>query len=296
VQPEKSHLLPSLAVALCGATWGIYWIPVRQFENGGTGGGWISLVFCVVTMAAALPWLLQRSAWANVRRETVSGFFLGTGFALYTMSLVLTDVINAILLFYLSPIWSSLAMWTLRGQKLTIMRLLAIAGGLVGMALILGNKGGLPFPQNSGDWIALLSGMFWTVGGISSFTSPSNNKALPLFCFALGGALTSAILVLAIGSSNLTITSPVGIAEQLPWMIIAALIVFVPPNVLVLWASQRIDPGRVGVLLMTEALVGSFSSAMLSGEDFGMLKGLGAVLIIAAGFLEILGRPPQATR
>ena len=47
------------------------------------------------------------------------------------------------------------------------------------------------------------------------------------------------------------------LVHALPWIIVLALIIFVPPNFLVLWAVQRMDPGRVGILLMTEVLVGS---------------------------------------
>ena len=39
---------------------------------------------------------------------------------------------------------------------------------------------------------------------------------------------------------------------MLPWIMLLGLIIFVPPNFLVLWAAQRIDSARVGILLMTE--------------------------------------------
>ena len=65
---------------------------------------------------------------------------------------------------------------------------------------------------------------------------------------------------------------------------------FVPPNFLVLWAAQRIDSGRVGILLMTEVLVGAATAALFSGEPFGLMELTGTALIVCAGLVEVLGR------
>ena len=77
---------------------------------------------------------------------------------------------------------------------------------------------------------------------------------------------------------------------SLPWIILAALIFFVPPNFLILWAAQRLDPGRIGILLTTEVMVGAVSAALLSGEAFGTPEFLGTAFIISAGLVEVLGR------
>ena len=81
-----------------------------------------------------------------------------------------------------------------------------------------------------------------------------------------------------------------GVVSNLPWIVILALIIFVPPSYLVLWASQRIDAGRVGILLMTEVLAGAITAALFSGEYFGIRELTGTALIVCAGLVEILGR------
>jgi drug/metabolite transporter (DMT)-like permease len=60
--------------------------------------------------------------------------------------------------------------------------------------------------------------------------------------------------------------------------------------VLILWGSQRVDPGRVGLLLMTECVVGTASAALFSGEPFGWREALGSVLILGAGTVEVVRR------
>ena len=76
----------------------------------------------------------------------------------------------------------------------------------------------------------------------------------------------------------------------LPWIVLLAIIIFVPPNFLVLWAAQRMDPGRVGILLMTEVLVGSISAGLLAGEAYGASEAIGTALIVTAGLVEVWGR------
>lgn len=286
----QRHLLPAIAVALCGAMWGVFWVPLRWFETEGIGGAWVSLIFNALALASPLPWLLKREGWEGWKDQAINGLLLGTAFSLYTISLVMTDVINAILLFYLTPVWSALGGWLLFREPLRPTRLLAMAMGFAGLAFILGAGGGLPLPRNAGDWVALASGMCWAAGTLRSYRRPSQRIALPVFGFALGGFLSSAIIVLIAGAMKLPLAEVGHMAAMLPWIVALGLILFVPPNFLVLWAAQRIDPSRVGILLMTEVLFGSISAALLSGEPFLVTDAIGTALIVGAGFIEVLRR------
>jgi hypothetical protein len=54
------------------------------------------------------------------------------------------------------------------------------------------------------------------------------------------------------------------------------------------WGSRHVDPGRLGILLQLEAVVGILSAALLAGEPFGLRQAIGAVLVVGAGFIEVL--------
>lgn len=288
--PTKNFLLPALAVAICGAMWGGFWIPLRWFDDQGVGGGWVNLTFNAVALLSPLPWMLNRKAWQGFATQATTGLVLGTAFSLYTVSLVLTDVLHAILLFYLTPVWSTLGGWLLRGERLSLSRIAAMVLGFAGMAFILGITDGLPLPRNTGDWLALASGMLWAAGTLRSYAKPASGIALPVFTFSAGG-IVSASIILLIGSwLSLPLAGTGSYLIVLPWIVLLALIIFVPPNFLVLWAAQRMDPGRVGILLMSEVMVGAITAAMFSGEPFGSAELLGTILIICAGLVEVLGR------
>ncbi|MFN4143377.1 DMT family transporter [Aestuariivirga sp.] len=280
----------SLAVAGSGAMWGGFWLPLRWLEEQGLGGAWVSVIFFAVAAVSPLPWMLRRSAWEGFGTQLVNGALLGLAFTLYTVSLVLTDVINAILLFYLTPVWSTLAGIVLLGERLSLSRGLAMLFGFGGMVFILGFDHGLPLPRNAGDWLALLSGMLWAAGTLRSFLKPSRGVSLPVLTFCIGGLCGSGAVVALAALIGSPIAAIGNLGVGLPWAVLFALIFFVPPNFLVLWAAQRIDSGRVGILLMTEVLAGAVTAALFSGEPFGLMELAGTALILCAGLVEVLGR------
>ena len=62
-----------------------------------------------------------------------------------------------------------------------------------------------------------------------------------------------------------------------------------PMLVLTIWPASLLSPGRVGLLLMGDVVVGVVSAALFAGEPFGLREALGALLIIAAGAVEVGG-------
>jgi drug/metabolite transporter (DMT)-like permease len=286
----RSHLYAAIAVALCGSIWGLFWLPLHWLEGRGVGGGWTSFVFNVVSLLAPLPFLLNRAAWRGFARHAPAGLLLGTAFSMYSVSLVMTDVLHAILLFYLTPVWSTLAARVLFGTRLTGARIISISCGAAGMALILGVTEGVPLPRNAGDWVALASGMLWAAGTMHSYARPAAGIALPVFTFSLGGVVASGVILALGAAAGMPMASAGPLWAALPLIIAAALVFFVPPNFLVLWAAQRLDPGRVGILLTTEVLVGALSAGFLSGQPIGLPEIAGTAFIVSAGLVEVLGR------
>ncbi|HET7313412.1 hypothetical protein [Salinisphaera sp.] len=54
------------------------------------------------------------------------------------------------------------------------------------------------------------------------------------------------------------------------------------------WATARLEPARVGILLMSEVLVGVVSSVLLADESMTATQIAGAVLLVAVGLLDAL--------
>jgi drug/metabolite transporter (DMT)-like permease len=74
-----------------------------------------------------------------------------------------------------------------------------------------------------------------------------------------------------------------------PWLLLAAAGFLIPVMWGIYWGSRNVDPGRLGILLQIEAVAGITSAALLAGEPFGAPQAIGAVLVIGAGLVEVIG-------
>jgi drug/metabolite transporter (DMT)-like permease len=73
------------------------------------------------------------------------------------------------------------------------------------------------------------------------------------------------------------------------WLLLIA-VLMLPITWLTIWPATMLSPGRVGMLLLAEVLVGVTSAALLLDEPFGMRELAGAVLIVTAGVVEVVRR------
>ena len=54
-----------------------------------------------------------------------------------------------------------------------------------------------------------------------------------------------------------------------------------------MWATALLDPARVGILLMSEVLIGALSAALLVGEPLLPYELIGGALVLSAAILEV---------
>ena len=283
---------PEAVIAISGALWGLYWIPVRHLEDGGVGVVWMTLGLFLVALAMFVPVLVRHPPARAVftPRMLVTGLLTGGSFVLYTVSIVLTEVVTAILLFYLSPVWATVLGRLLLGERFTVSRIAALFLGLGGLWVVLGGESGLPLPRNLGDWCALTAGVTWAFGTLRVHQDAAVSPIAHTAALFVGGTAVIAILSLlpALEAPVPAVTAPAAA------IVLAVSVLSVLSAGGILWGARLISPGRAGLLLMMEVITGLASAALLAGEPFGMVQVVGSTLIMAAALAEVLpvpGRP-----
>lgn len=284
---KAGTVLPTMAVTIGAAIWGIYWVPLRYMEQLGMFGLWAVVLASAVPLVILLPLLLLYRKQSNGRLPTilVIGLLSGAAVTFYSVGLIYTTVVRATLLFYLTPIWSTLIGIFLLNEAVKWNRWLAIMLGLAGLYFIVG--GGESRPINIGDWFGLASGLCWGIAGVLIKRNPDIGVTIMvswqhLFAFLL--ALLCCLLLTGFDQ----------IPEFLSWTKAAPVIAgyswfgLIPSLFAIFWASSRLFPGRVGILMMTEVLVAVISASLLLDEATLMLEWVGVVLIMAAGVLEVV--------
>jgi len=126
--PIRGDLIPSIAIAVGAAFWGLYWIPIHGIEQAGVHAFWTGPVIFGASSLLFIPIILLRMHIfiAHWRSILIPGLLTGFAFALYIASLNLTDVVRAILLFYMSPLWSTLLGILVLKERLTTNRVVAL--------------------------------------------------------------------------------------------------------------------------------------------------------------------------
>ncbi|TNF86137.1 MAG: DMT family transporter [Gammaproteobacteria bacterium] len=289
----RSDLLPSLGLAFGAALWGLYWIPVRGIEQSGVSAYWTGPVIFAVSTLLFVPLVLIR--WRNFaahwHHTLIPGLLAGFAFSLYIASLNLTDVVRAILLFYMSPLWSTLLGIVVLKERLTGNRVLGLLLAFTGLYIVLVVESGLPIPRNTGDWFALISGLCWSVASVKLFQDGARYIIEKVTIFIFFALLLSLLLMFwQLGNFD-GLPGAASLVNGWYWIALVALLML-PITYLTIWPATVLSPGRVGMLLMVEVIVGVASAAMLTEEQFGLREFVGAALIISAGVVEVL-RPQK---
>lgn len=284
MQAHRTAQVATFIVLATGVLWGFYWLPVRALALQGLTGAWGTLAITggaifVLTPLAAWQWrsLIRADRWA------LAALALGgAAFALYSIGFVYGRVAMIILLFFLTPVWSTLIARYMLGWDTPPLRIGAIAVGLAGLAVMLSAQGNWPVPRTLGEWMALASGVLWAVGSTGVKIRPETPPVLAAFVFACGAAAMSFVLAPMLEPVPQTrtggmIAMALG-AGALWWGLSMGGL---------MWAASRLEPARVGILLMAEVLVGALSAAVIAGEHLGTAELIGGALVLGAGLLEV---------
>jgi len=278
--------------------WGGFWIPLRKLDE--LGGGSIFLLGAAffLPLLFLLPALIARPK--RILDWSPSVWIMGLTFALagslYAEGAIRGNVARVILLFYLTPVWSTLLARFFLSEAITLRRLLTLCLGLSGMYVILGMESGLPIPQNIAEWFGLAAGIAWGVSMVclqKSRTTPLIDLGMAIFLFY---APILALLTLVPGGRHWHFDSNLMVPAAILWVLALAFVWNLPAALLTIFGAVEVEPGKVAILLMLEVIIGIVSANLLTDEPFGLLEVLGAVLIIGAGVVEFVPLPVVTSR
>lgn len=294
--PGGGVLLPSLAMFGSTFFWGTMWIGFREIDAVGvpaTLGGTLVYGLPAILM---LPLVFLR--WQRLRADAKGLLLCAAPLALcnilFAMAVVIGEIGMTVLMFYLSPIWSTLLERVFLKIPVSPLRWVGIALAILGMLVLQGAQGRMPWPSSPSEWMGLAAGFCWAVALLTARMWPQIpvlDKSVLQFVCALPIGL--AVFALVDASFLPTVLPDTAIfAAAAPWIVATFIIWVVPSLALSLWGAARLSPGRANILMMFEVIVGVGSGALIAGEALGWNKLLGGVLIVSASILESW----QATR
>ncbi len=287
---HKYHLTISMAVFLTSGLWGLYWIPQRALEKGGLTGGWGTVAQYTIPLIVLTPWII----WKFLKGKSTGlhlpmiGLFFGGGIACYANSFLLTEIMRVFILFYLMPVWTTIFEMIYFKQKPKWQRGVSLFLSLLGLWIVFGKNGNLPLPVNVGDWLALLGGFLCAAGAIKLEEAVSEDITSLMYSFFFYGLLVTLFTSLIFSDAFGAFPEFSSWVSMLPFLLILSLVFFIPSNIIILWSPSKIGAGLFSILVLSEIVFGTISAALLANEPFGWRETVGVLLMLIAGFSEII--------
>ncbi|MGP9767080.1 DMT family transporter [Halomonas sp. AOP13-D3-9] len=282
--------LAMIVVAISGLVWGILWIPLRMLHNAGIDGLWTIVIFYALPVVILMPFYFFR--WRYIIQGGISlhlpSLLAGLGLVLYAGALLYTQVINAMLLYYLTPLWSTLLSRYLLGENFFLDRWITMILAFVGILITFKIDTGFPSPKNIGDWMGFASGVVWAFAAVYMKKSGAQNNMDVTLCYFLWGSAFALALTQLPMKDVQEPPTLIQLYEVFTWLIPVVLLLIIPPAMAILWGAAVLSPGILGILFMTEISTGSMSAAIWADEPFGLREILGITLISLAGLWEPL--------
>ena len=280
----------SLAIFISAALWGLYWIPLRTIENMGIPGSWTVPFFNACPLLVLIPLFIFyfKIIQGNWMVTLLASIMIGFAFSFYAYGLLETTVIRATLLFYLSPIWSTVIGVVWLKEKFTKARVISIFIGLLGLFFLLSPNNLSNQSLNIGDLFSVLSGFCWGVGG-SILKRNSNTVSI----ISLATLLYLSTTVISIIFATLFYADPLpnlaSIKSAFPTAAFWSIFILSPGFIVIFKVSQILFPGRVGILMMSEVIVACISASIfLPEETMVIIQWFGVIGIVSAALVEVI--------
>ena len=286
---------PSLAVmalVLNALVWGISWWPLRELQTHGLHPLWSTVLIYLLAAIGVLVWKPQ--SWRGLLQHRglllllVASGMTNVGF---NWAVTVGDVVRVVLLFYLMPAWSVLMAWPLLNEKPTAGSLLRLALALAGVVIVLKSPGSpWPVPASIADWLALMGGLCFALTNVllrKHGQTPAESRMLAMFG---GGAIMASVAAWA-GMSAQIVPAPAFAVAGVP-AALGLCLAFLLGNMALQYGAARLAASTTALVMLTEILFASASSAWLDAAEFSTRTLAGGSLIVLAALLAALA--PEA--
>jgi drug/metabolite transporter (DMT)-like permease len=278
---RRSRLIGYLLLLVTSIGWGLNWpvtkhllmelppLSVRGL-SGIIGAGLLAMLAMVLRQ----PLIVPRALWP--RLVLLSVLNVMAWMALMGLALVYLSASEAAVVAYSMPVWASLLAWPILGERISLLRVVAMAMAIAGLVALMGGEGiAASYAKLPGILLALSGAFLFALGTVFGKRWP---LPLPPLTSAVWQILIGCLPVAAVG---LMIEQPHFMAlTPLGWTLFGYSIVVQFCIAYACWfaALQRLPASVAAIGTLLVPVIGVLASAAALGEP------LGAAQIAALGF------------
>lgn len=276
-------LLPVGSLLVAATLWGIFWYPLRLFEEAGLHGLWTTLLIYCGTLPMAV--YLLRGRIGEISHAPGLLFLLAMSSGWCNMAFILAmldgNVLRVLLLFYLAPLWTVVLGYLFLGEKPDKQGIMVVNVALIGALVMLWDPSiGMPLPRDNADWLALSAGFFFAVTNVCVRKLQQVSVPVKTVAAWVGSIIVTVIPISVLGYDLTVSGTPVYLA-----LLYGALIMVVM-TLAVQFGVTNMPVHRSAVILLFELVVGAVSAWALTHEQITIYEWAGGGLVVAAAYLS----------
>lgn len=284
----RTPALAAGALVINALVWGVSWWPFRQLQDHGLHPLWATAVMYLLIAAGLLAFHAQ--AWRAFAASPAL-WWLGVAAGLtnvgFNWAVTVGDVVRVVLLFYLMPAWSVLVAWLMLGEKPTAGALARLGLAMAGVLIVLKTpETPWPLPQGGADWLAIAGGLSFAVTNVLLRQHGHTSAGARMLAMFGGSGLMAAGAAL-LGMSVQLVPAPALAPAGLP-VLIGLSLAFMVSNAALQYGAARLAAGTTAIVMLTEILFASGSSAALGAAELSPRILMGGALIVLAALLAAL--------
>lgn len=276
-------------IILASVLWGTSGIFVHYLTPYGVSSLQMTFIRGAVASACMAGYVLitNRSIIKTNFKEIL--LFIGSGLSFfitatcYYHSMQLTSISTAVVLMYTAPIFVMIYSVTFLGEKSSCMKLISVAGMIVGCGLVSGIIGGLKFDV-MGIAIGLLSGISYAAYNIITkieMQKGINPIKANFYCF-LFSMIIGAVVAKPVEIIDCIILNPPVVISL---TIGAGVFACIVPYFLYTMALRKIPVGTATSLGILEPMAATIFSVLIFKEELSLYSVIGIVLILGSVFI-----------
>lgn len=276
-------LLPTVVLILSSMLWGLVWWPLKYLHAAGIDGLPVIAIGHAGVSLMLLPFFWRQrsqcqSGWHWLITIALLG---GAANVTFNVAMLYGNVVRAMVLFYLLPVWGVLGGRLFLGEKIDFIRLSSMLLALIGAFIMLGASLELFSQFTWPDLVALLAGFLFAMNNIVFRVTtqlPVISKVTALF---MGGCVLASVpLVTGWAHTEPLNINVIGLslAIGLGWWLLATLGSQ--------WAVTRMEAGRAAVIMVMELVTAVMSTALIGGKMLLLHEWLGVACVLIATLLE----------
>ena len=283
-------LNPNFAILLSTVLWGTWWLPLRlinEYANNNAIPLFLSFMIAGLLLLVFSLQNIHLFTKKNIILTIVAASFGAAAMCLYNEGLLRGNVARILIFFYLTAVWSTIIEVLFLRTPLTFYRFLSIAAGFTGLFIITGFDQGNFFPQSLADFFGIISGILWSVCATLIRINKELDVNFGTCIFIIVGGLFVIIATLLPDGQVLSGYNSEIFSKTIIIVLIFAFIWLLPGYWLITYGQDQVNPGRAGILLMFEVVIGMISAYLLANEIITIREFLGALFIMTAPLIEI---------